>query len=260
MKEIKKYLQGEFCWVELATENTVNSKEFYKNLFGWNAVDHQVDETEVYSMFQLEKKNLGACYKLCGEMKEMGVSPHWGSYVAVDSVDDVVGKVVPNGGKIINEPMDIPEAGRMSIIQDPTGAVLGLWQAGNHIGSKLKNENNTFCWNELATTDTEKCSKFFKNVLGWESKVENFGDMVYTTFKMNGNQIGGMYNITEEMGSIPPHWLVYFKVEDCEKYIKKAMNIGAELIMPTTEIEKVGKFAVLKGNGKEVFGIIQLAY
>jgi len=259
IQEILKYLPGEFCWIELATGNTANSKTFYSKLFGWSYVDHDMGNNQIYSMFQLKNENICACYALCEEMKKMGVPPHWGNYIAVDSVDSILKTVENFGGKIIAEAMDIPKAGRLAIIQDPIGAVFGIWQAEQHIGSKFKNEFNTFCWNELGTTDTEKSKEFYNNVFGWESITKNFGGTQYTTFKIGDIPIGGMYQLTKEMGTIPPHWLVYFKVENFDRQLKKALELGAEILMPSMELEKVGKFAVLKDPENAALGLIQLA-
>lgn len=258
MEEIKSYQHGEFCWIELATGNSENSKKFYKELFGWGFVDHQMDENNTYTMFQMEGKDIAACYNLCSDLKEMGVPPHWGNYIAVNSVDEIVKKVKSTDGKIINEPMDIPEAGRMAIIEDPTGAVFGIWEAKQHIGSRFKNQFNTFCWNELATNNVDKCKDFYKSVFGYDSFDQTFGEMDYTTFKLGEIPVGGMYKLSGEMENIPSHWLVYFSVENCDKTVEKAISLGAEVVVPAMEIEGVGKFAVLKGTENEHFGVITL--
>ena len=55
-----------------------------------------------------------------------GTPPHWMAYIAVDDVDAAIGKVAGLGGNVLAEPFDIPNVGRMGVIQDPQGAVVSL--------------------------------------------------------------------------------------------------------------------------------------
>ena len=55
-----------------------------------------------------------------------GVPPHWTSYLAVDDVDAGVASLRKLGGHVIREPWDVPGVGRIAIVTDPQGAVLGL--------------------------------------------------------------------------------------------------------------------------------------
>jgi predicted enzyme related to lactoylglutathione lyase len=52
--------------------------------------------------------------------------PHWMTYVAVDDVDGAVRTTREAGGTVHREPFDVEGVGRIAIIADPTGAVLGI--------------------------------------------------------------------------------------------------------------------------------------
>ncbi len=52
------------------------------------------------------------------------VPPHWLAYVAVSDVDATTKQAASLGGKVLVPSMDIPNVGRFSVIQDPTGAVV----------------------------------------------------------------------------------------------------------------------------------------
>ena len=79
----------------------------------------------------------------------------WGVYLAVDDVDATTAKVEAAGGKVEAGPFDVNTNGRMSAIQDPTGARVDLWQAGTTIGTQRANEPGTPIWNECVTADIE---------------------------------------------------------------------------------------------------------
>ena len=123
MQETPEYKPGTFCWVELATSDNEAAKTFYTKLFGWTFVDHPMGPDMVYTMLQLNGKDVGALYKLMPDQVSMGVPPNWLSYVSVTSADESTEKAKAAGATVLKEPFDVMTVGRMSVIQDPTGAV-----------------------------------------------------------------------------------------------------------------------------------------
>ena len=55
----------------------------------------------------------------------------------------------------------------MTVAQDPTGAIFGVWQAGTHHGAQLANEPGSFQWNECETRDVAAAEEFYKAVFGY---------------------------------------------------------------------------------------------
>jgi predicted enzyme related to lactoylglutathione lyase len=83
--------------------------------------------------------------------------------------------------------------------------------------------------------------------------------MEYTVFKNNGEGIGGMYEITPEMGPIPPHWMVYVAVNDCDATVQKTTELGGGVIRPAEDIPNIGRYAILRDPASAVFAIIKPA-
>ena len=81
--------------------------------------------------------------------------------------------------------------------------------------------------------------------------------MEYTIFKNGGEGIAGMYQITPEMGPIPPHWMVYFAVNDCDATVQKNTDLGGTVIRPAEDIPHVGRFAILQDPASAVFAVIK---
>lgn len=257
MPEIKTYEPGTFCWVELATTNGKGAKKFYTQFFGWDYFDAPAGPDMVYTMFKRREQDVAALYQMGKE--EEGTSPHWRSYVSVNDADHVTSKAKALGGKVLAEPFDVFDAGRMAVIQDPTGATFSLWQPKEHIGARLVNEPGTFCWNELATRDTRTATEFYSKLFGWKTRVQQMGLTTYTTFMVGDHPNAGMLQMTKEWGDVPPHWMVYFAVDDCEKSVDKAKNLGAGIMVPPTDIPEVGRFSVLQDPHEAVFSVIRLA-
>ena len=55
-----------------------------------------------------------------------GMPPAWLSYVTVDNADSTAKQAEKLGGKIVVPPRDIPEVGRIAVIQDPQGAAIAI--------------------------------------------------------------------------------------------------------------------------------------
>lgn len=118
---------GSICWAELATDDVAAAKEFYSNLFGWTMKTSDATGMQ-YTEFMNNGQPIGGMYQ---KTPEMGPMPtHWGSYVAVDNVDESAAKVKELGGEIVMGPMDIPNVGRFCILKDPTGGVISMITLG----------------------------------------------------------------------------------------------------------------------------------
>lgn len=258
MPGFNEHAPGTFCYVELVTSDPDAAGEFYGSLFGWNRSDQDMGEHGIYTQFMLREKIVGAMYKLMDEQVSQNVPPHWGLYITVADVDASTKKVAELGGKVLMDPMDVMDAGRMSVLTDPQGAMFCLWQATVHCGVQLRDEANTFCWGELFTRDTDAAQEFYTKLLGWETQTSDTEGMRdYTVFMSGSGPVGGMMTITPEMGPTPPNWLSYFQVDDCAKYEETAKELGAKILVPTTEIPSMGNFAVVMDPQRAVFGLYQ---
>jgi len=258
MQEVPEYKAGTFCWVELGTNDGEAAKKFYTELFGWSFTENPVGPGMVYTMLKRDGKDVGGLYQMPSEMTSQGIPPHWLSYVSVASADESAAKAKELGATLMKEPFDVMTVGRMAVVQDPTGAVFALWQAGTHKGSGIVNVPNSFCWNELVTPDTEKAGNFYAGLFGWGKNVQQMGPMTYTSF-MNGDRpAGGMYTPGPEMGNVPPHWLVYFAVDDTDAKLKQAGELDGKTIAPAMDIPGTGRFAIVQDPQGAVFGIIKL--
>ena len=254
MVEKTKYEPGTFCWVELATKDSSAAKKFYTSLFGWEVDDMRIPDGGTYTMLK-KSKQVGALYQLGPQ--QQGVPPHWNSYVSVASADASAVKAKSLGATVMVEPFDVMDAGRMAVVSDPTGAVVSLWEPRRHIGAQLVNEPGSFCWNELYTTDPRKAADFYSGLFGWTKDARHMDFGEYVIFKDGDTQIGGMMQIPTGWAA-PPHWHVYFAVDDCDRAVEKATGLGSRVMVPPTDIENVGRFAMLTDPEGSGFAVIKL--
>ncbi len=113
---------GDFSWCELLTNDVDGAKAFYREVFGWELKERELEEG-TYTIIEAGGRQVGGMMKFPPQVPK-GTPPHWESYVTVDDVDEVARKVTENGGRILVPPTDIPGTGRFCTFQDPQGAVL----------------------------------------------------------------------------------------------------------------------------------------
>jgi predicted enzyme related to lactoylglutathione lyase len=247
------YVQGTPNWVDLQTTDQAAAKRFYAGLFGWTYDDQPMPDGAVYSMAKLGEEQVAALAPQSPELAAAGAPPMWNTYLAVDSADDAVSKVEAAGGQVAMAPFDIPNAGRMAFVMDPSGAAVAFWQAGQHIGATLVNEPGTVMWNELITTDPS-ATAFYEQVLGMTTSVMDMGSGEYTIFEAAGQQVGG--STPPQMPGTPNHWHVYFAVAGADATVARATELGGSTLVEPFDTP-VGRMAVIRDPQGATFSIIQ---
>jgi hypothetical protein len=121
--------EGTFVWNELATSDIGAAKTFYGDVFGWGSRDMDMGGGMIYTIFEAAGGgDVGGGMPLTDEMKSHGVPPNWLSYLGTDDVDAATQKAEQLGATIHMQPTDIPNVGRFSVGQDPTGAAFALYK------------------------------------------------------------------------------------------------------------------------------------
>ena len=200
MAEYSSHVPGTFSWVELATTDQKAGVAFYRALLGWDVNDLPMGPTEVYSMFMMRGKEVGAACTMQADERQLGIPPHWNLYVTVADLDETAKRAAGLGAKVLAQPFDVMDAGRMAVLQDPTGAVFQLWKPGRSIGAKILNEPGALCWSELTTRDTKAAESFYTQLFGWTPKHSApAAVMEYTEFSVQGQPSIGMMAMPAHM-------------------------------------------------------------
>jgi predicted enzyme related to lactoylglutathione lyase len=255
--EFTAHTPGTFSWPELATTDQKGAVAFYRALFGWDLNDVPLGPGETYSMFQLKGKEVSAASTLQQEQRQMGVPPHWNSYVTVKNVDESAKKAQSLGGKLLMPPFDVMDAGRMAVLQDPTGAVFEIWEPKRSIGARILNEPGALCWTELTTSDTKAAESFYTQLFGWVPKHSAPGSpMEYTEFSVGGTPSIGMMAKPEGMPAhIPSYWMPYFQVTSADQSASKGKELGGKVMIGPQDIPGTGRFAILTDPQGAMFAV-----
>lgn len=249
------YDEGRFCWVDLATTDPTAAKGFYGELFGWDYEDMPAPGDHPYTMAKAYGTEVAAISGLPPGM-EGKLVPVWSSYIHTADCDATVARWEEAGGTVLNEPLDIPGAGRMASLVDVGGAVVHLWQPGPMIGAGHVNDPGCFCWNELNTRNYADSKGFYHQVFGWD--FQDDGDPPYGMIQLRDRWNGGLVDMT---GRVPEpvgaFWNVYFTVEDTDATVAAATAKGAQLMVGPIDLP-TGRFAVLTDPQGAVFSVIAM--
>jgi uncharacterized protein len=259
MTNIDKHAAGSFCWIELHTSDQKAAKSFYASLFGWTPQDMPMGPNDFYTIFKLQGRDAAAGCTLRPDETSMGVPPHWLIYIAVDDVEAAAAKAEQLGGKILAPPFDVMDAGRMAVVQDPTGAVFCLWRANKSTGIGIAQVHGTLCWADLSTPDPQRGSEFYSGLFGWHIFADPKDTSGYLHIKNGEHFIGGVPPALHRQVGMPAHWMAYFQVDDVDATAAKAKELGANLYLAPMTMEGVGRMAVVADPQGAVFSIFKSA-
>ena len=254
MAEFTSYAHGTPCWVDVTSPELDKSIEFYTGLFGWEAEPMPSPEAGGYTMFMLNGKNVAAG----SPPQQEGMPSYWTTYLASDDVDDTATKIRDAGGTVMMDPFDVFGSGRMTVAQDPTGAVFGVWQAKEHIGAQLANEHGTLVWNQCQTSDPARAAEFYQAVFGYEIDQMDLGlGEPFRVLKVGGRGVAGVREPVS--GDAPSHWSTVFAVADTDETVARAKELGGTVLMGPMDLPDIGRLAVLQDPAGAVFQVMASA-
>ena len=201
----------------------------------------------------------GGVGQMSDEMKSQGIPPMWNNYVCSADCAATEAKVRALGGTVTVPTMEVPGHGKLAFFMDPAGATFAAWESLSEAGPGLLVEGHgSLSWNELMTRDTDQARSFYGELFGWDFAPMPIEGIEYTLLKHGDKDAGGMMAMAgPQFEGVPPHWLVYFAVDDCEAIAAKAEATGGRINVPPTEIP-VGKFTLLSDPQGAVFCAITL--
>jgi hypothetical protein len=111
-----------FVHLELNTTDLKKAQEFYGGMFGWQFQDNDMGPMGIYSTFKPDKEPGGGMYSA----KDMPGG--WLPYVGVDDIKAATAKAKSMGAQIFVDSQEIPQIGWMTIMTDPLGSRIALFQ------------------------------------------------------------------------------------------------------------------------------------
>lgn len=124
--------------------------------------------------------------------------------------------------------------------------------------TQMEHAPGSFCWIELATTDGPGAKKFYSELFGWTTEDSPIGpDMVYTMLRLDGKDVGALYQKGEMMKDVPTHWASYISVASADEIAAKAKSLGGAVTKEPFDVFDVGRMAVITDPTGATFCIWQ---
>jgi predicted enzyme related to lactoylglutathione lyase len=232
---------GSPCWVDLMSADTDRARAFYGALLGWECEDANPDFGG-YANFTKDGERVAG---LMGKTEE-SLPDLWSVYLEVADAEATIAAVEARGLPVFVPAMPVGDLGVMGVMGDPGGAMIGLWQPGQHRGFTNWMEPGTPGWFELYTRDLDASLAFYREVFGWETRMESdTPEFRYATQVQGELQYAGAMDITTALpAEVPAHWSVYFDVADIDASCAQVVELGGSVMMPPEETP-YGRLAML---------------
>lgn len=224
MSERDIYPPGVPCWVDNLVGDVDAAMRFYGELLGWEFDGPGPGDYYVAKLRGRDVAGVGRA--------PTGVSPGWNTYVSVASADDTARAA----GRVVVEPFDALPAGRLAALEDPAGAIIGVWEPAQRQGCQLVNEASAYAMSALHTPEPDAAARFYRDVFGWES--EQFAPGV-SLFRLPG-YVGGepaqpvprdvVAAMAKDDG--PARWSVDFWVVDADEAAGRTPELGGGVVVP----------------------------
>jgi len=250
MPERDGYMPGVPCWIDTSQPDPEAAVDFYRGLFGWDFEDVMPPGAPgKYLIARLRGGDVAAVGSQPQGAPPMAV---WNTYVWVQSAEEAAAKVRQAGGRVLTDPFDVMDAGRMAVFTDPEGAAFCVWQAKEHTGARIVNEPGSLNFNGLNTRDAESAKPFYRSLFGWETlrldggaemwRLPGYGDFLEKSepglrarMAESGapegfeDVVATINPITDEEPDVPPHWSVTFAVDDADATAARAAELGGKV-------------------------------
>jgi uncharacterized protein len=266
------YPPGVPCWVETLTADPDAAQRFYGGLFGWEfAASGPLAGPGLaeYFVARQDGHDVAGVAPLPPPPAEPP-PPAWNTHVSVADVAQAAALAVAAGGALLREPFDALPAGRLAVVADPAGAVIGLWEPASRPGAALVNEPSAWAMSLLNTDDPEGAQAFYGKLFGWQADAFDAGpDAELWLWRLPG-YVGGEphqpvpRDVVAAMARLPasperpaPHWGVDFWIADADAAADAAPELGGSVV--ATPFEAAGfRRTVLVDPQGAVFSASQL--
>ncbi|MDX2819680.1 VOC family protein [Streptomyces ipomoeae] len=220
---------GTPCWVSLMVHRMTATQEFYGALFGWE-FQPGPRQLDPYVRALLDGREVAGIGQLPPD-RHLPIA--WTPYFASDNVDLTAETVRHCGGTVGVGPLDAGDVGRLAIASDPAGAVFGIWQVAERLGTDVTGVPGTPAWDELLTRDASLVATFYEAAFGYEAEPTDSADLDYITLRVKGHPVAGIRGIgTALPRDRGPHWLTYFETTDPDESTNRVIELGGHVVKP----------------------------
>ena len=246
-------LPGKIIWRDLLTNDPVASQRFYGELFGWEFESvgeaSNLRSNSAYTLIRHNGKLIGGMVDTVALNGRDDIS-QWVVLMAVEDLEAGVAAVTANGGKIIAPPTDLQARGRLALVRDAEGALLGLLETRDGDPRDSEPETGGFLWDELWTTDVQDAGLFYNKVAGLTADTVDIDSdqetpAAYRLLKAGDKPRVGILPVP--LDGLDPVWVSYIRVEDPSAIAARVAELGGRVIVEAGPRPLGGEVAFIAG-------------
>jgi predicted enzyme related to lactoylglutathione lyase len=217
-----EFATGQPCWMDVTVKD-VESRDglmdFLAGVFGWT-FEIGGPETGHYTMAFSDGDRVAAL------MADPDGYGQFLTYFAVPDIESTSVLAAELGANVFMGPMQVMDAGSMSIGVDPTGAAFGLWQKDQFDGFDAYDRPNAPCWFDHQSSAPAAAGTFYSALLGLVAQtVDDDGSAMLST----GAE--PFASVSPEFGGAPPHWTPLITVSSVDESLAKAVALDATVLV-----------------------------
>ena len=246
-------LPGKIIWRDLLTNDPAASQRFYGELFGWEFENigeaSNLRSNSAYTLIRHNGKLIGGMVDTVALNNRSDIS-QWVVLMSVEDLDARVADVKAGGGEIVAPPTDLQARGRLALIRDAEGALLGLLETRDGDPQDSEPEIGGFLWDELWTTDVQNAGAFYSAVAGLAPDAvdideDNATAPTYALLKAGDTPRAGI--LPMPLDGLDPVWVSYIRVENPAAMTARVGSLGGRVIVEAGPRPLGGQVALIAG-------------
>jgi predicted enzyme related to lactoylglutathione lyase len=230
-------------WIELSSSDPEQARDFYAALFGWTYEVGDAQTGDYVTCFL----NGAPVASITRNDADSGPTDAWTTYFSSTDAQATADLADESGGQSAVAPVAVGSMGTIALLEDPGGALVGVWQAGEDSGPRAAvSGNGAPVWHELHTRHFRASVLFYETVFGWRTSVlSDTDEFRFTTASFDGDELAGIFDAMNTIGEdTPASWEVYFGVNDVDQTLALAETLGAT-VLEGAEDSPYGRLAAL---------------
>lgn len=247
---VKPAEPGTVLWYDLITEDAGAVLDFYRQLFGWELVEHKPHHYVVVrngrpiaGISQIERDNPAVD------------EAFWLAGIAVADVDAAVTRAQSRGATVHVEPKDVEGYGRYAVIADPEEAPVMLLRPTRELGGARG--PGAWVWTELWARDLDAEADFYRDVVGYERAQVEVNGSPYEAFGVGGTPRAGLVEIPVD--TVKTAWAPYLQVDDLNGTLIRVEQLGGKVLVSPEALRSRGSVALIADPIGAAFFIYQAA-
>jgi hypothetical protein len=257
------HAKGAPCWMDLLTSDTARAREFYGRVFGWTAEEASL-EFGGYFMFTAGGMPVAGCMPV---QPGVDLADAWGVYLTSADAAGTLAAAVALGATTRSEPSPVADLGLQALLDDPSGARIGIWQPGTFggFGPIGTGRPGTPAWFQLHATDYPGSVSFYRDAFGWTPQVMSDTDDFRLAVILDGEAgqpgaadapVAGIMDANAHLSAGDgARWEIYISVDDADKALATVSELGGTIVQEAADTP-FGRFGDVRDPMGAVFNVI----